>query len=305
MTTKLPDVTAIVCTHDRPQMMRRAVDAIVAQTYKGRIDVLVVFDKSDPDTSIELTSRNRSVRVMSNVHKPGLAGGRNTGIASASGTYVAFCDDDDEWLPNKLALQVEVLEANPEIHTAVCGIEIIYEDKSAIRTLDSERLTFDDFLLDRIMEAHPSTVVFRRSVSAQIGPVDQELPGGYYEDYEWLLRASKVSPIASVNQPLVKILWGGTSYYTGKFEMIESAIKHLMGEWPEFDAVPKGKARLLGQVAFAQAGQGKKREAVKTAIETIKLDFRQPRAYLALVASTGILSANKILAQLNKRGRGI
>lgn len=305
MTTKLPDVTAIVCTLDRPQMMRRAVDAIVAQTYKGRIDVLVVFDKSDPDTSIELTSPNRSVRVMSNVRKPGLAGGRNTGIACASGTYVAFCDDDDEWLPNKLALQVEVLEANPEIHTAVCGIEIIYEDKTVIRTLDSERLTFDDLLLDRVMEAHPSTVVFRRSVGAQIGPVDQDLPGGYYEDYEWLLRASRVSPIASVNQPLVKILWGGTSYYTGKFEMIESAIKHLMGEWPEFDAVPKGKARLLGQVAFAQAGQGKKREAVKTAIETIKLDFRQPRAYLALVASTGILSASKILAQLNKRGRGI
>ncbi len=305
MNTAWPDVTAIVCTHNRPQMMRRAVDAIVAQEYQGRIDVLVVFDKTEPDTSIELTSPNRSVRVMSNVRKPGLAGGRNTGIASASGTYVAFCDDDDEWLPNKLTPQIEVLEANPDIHTAVCGLEIIYDDNTVIRTLESERLTFDDFLLDRIMEAHPSTVVFRRTLDAKIGPVDQDLPGGYYEDYEWLLRASKESPIASINEPLVKILWGGTSYYTGKFEMIENAIKHLMAEWPEFDAVPKGKARLLGQLAFAQAGQGKKGEAVKTAIETIKLDFKQPRAYLAIVASTGILSANKILAELNKRGRGV
>lgn len=305
MTTTWPDVTAIVCTHNRPEMMRRAVDAIVGQDYAGRIDVLVVFDKSEPDTSIELTAPNRSVRVMSNARKPGLAGSRNTGIASASGKYVAFCDDDDEWLLNKLTPQIEVLEANPDIHTAVCGIEIIYEDKTVIRTLDADRLNFEDFLLDRIMEAHPSTVVFRRTLDAQIGPVDQDLPGGYYEDYEWLLRASKASPIASINEPLVKILWGGTSYYTGKFEMIEAAVTHLMAEWPEFDTVPKGKARLLGQVAFAQAGQGHKRDAAKTAIETIKLDFKQPRAYLALVAATGIISANKILAGLNKRGRGI
>lgn len=300
-----PGVTAIVCTHERPVLMRRALDAIVGQDYAGQIDVLVVFDKSEPDTSVELSQRNRTVRVLANKFKPGLAGGRNTGIAAATGTYVAFCDDDDEWLPSKLVAQIEVLEANPGLATAVCGLEIVYEDRTVIRTLDSTLLTFDDFLRDRIMEAHPSTVVFRRSLAAEIGLVDEDLPGGYYEDYEWLLRASRVSPIASINSPLVKILWGGTSYYTGKFEMIEKAIKHLLAEWPDFDDVPKGKARLLGQVAFAQAGQHKTREAIKTAVQTIKLDFKQPRAYLALIASTRLLSANRILAELNKRGRGI
>jgi glycosyltransferase involved in cell wall biosynthesis len=301
----LPAVTAIVCTHNRPKMMREAVAAIVNQDYWGQIDVVVVFDKTEPDGSIEMTSDNRSVSVMSNQLKPGLAGGRNTGIAAATGDYIAFCDDDDQWLPNKLTAQIELLEARPEIHTAVCGLEIIYDNKTVVRILESDLLEFDDFLLDRIMEAHPSTVVFRRSVAQEIGPVDQDLPGGYYEDYEWLLRASKVSAIASVNRPLVKILWGGTSYYTGKFEMIESAITHLLAQWPEFDAVPKGKARLLGQIAFAQAGQKKRLAAAKTALATIKLDFKQPRAYLALVAATGLVSANKILAELNKRGRGL
>ncbi len=69
--------------------------------------------------------------------------------------------------------------------------------------------------------------------------------------------------------------------------------------------MPQGKARLLGQIAFAQAGQKKRLAAAKTALSTIKLDFKQPRAYLALVAATGLVSANKILAELNKRGRGI
>lgn len=303
--SELPSVTAIVCTHNRPQMMRNAVAAIVGQDYGGQIEVIVVFDKTEPDPSIEMAGANRSVRVMPNQRKPGLAGGRNTGIEAASGEYVAFCDDDDEWLPNKLTPQIELLQAHPEIDTVVCGLEIIYDDHTVVRTLATDRLTFNDFLLDRIMEAHPSTVVFRRSLHEQIGPVNQELPGGYYEDYEWLLRASQASPIGSINKPLVKILWGGTSYYTGKFEMIENAIVHLMKEWPDFDSVPKGKARLLGQLAFAQAGQKKRRAAIRTAWETIRLDVRQPRAYLALVASTGIISANKILAALNKRGRGI
>lgn len=305
MTTQWPPVSAVVCTHNRPQMMRRAVNAIVNQDYPGPIEVIVVFDKSDPDNSIELNQANRSVKTISNRHADGLAGARNTGIEAATGHYVAFCDDDDEWLPEKLIRQIELLEHNPQLQTAVCGLEIVYNDHTVVRILDKERLTFADFLLDRIMEAHPSTVVFRRSLHELIGPVDQNLPGGYYEDYEWLLRASKAAPIGSINEPLVKILWGGTSYYTGKFEMIEAAVTHLLGEWPEFDSVPKGKARLLGQVAFAQAGQGKRRTALRTAWQTIKLDFTQPRAYLAIVATTGIFSANKILAELNKRGRGI
>ena len=173
-----------------PPVIRRAVDAIVSQQYEGDIDVIVVFDQTEPDSSIETETGARKVTITSNTRKPGLTSTRNTGIGLATGAYVAFCDDDDEWLPDKLRAQIELLESDPTISTAVCGLEIIYGDRSVVRTLDSDRLTFDDFLLDRIMEAHPSTVVFRRELHDQIGPVDQALPGGYYEDYEWLLRAS-------------------------------------------------------------------------------------------------------------------
>ena len=252
-----------------------------------------------------MQSENRSIRVITNQSSPGLAGARNSGIAATEGTYIAFCDDDDEWLPTKLRRQIEVLEADEHAQVAVCGLRIVYDDSTVDRVLDRDRLTFDDFLADRIMEAHPSTVVFRRSLNDTIGPVDETLPGGYYEDYEWLLRAAKVAPILSVNLPLVNILWGGTSYYTGKFEMIEKAITHLLDEYPDFDTHRKGKGRLMGQIAFAQAGQNKRGDAVRTAIETVKLDPVQPRAYLALVAATGAVSANRILAELNKRGRGV
>jgi len=301
----LPLVSALVATHNRPELLRKALDAILAQDYAGRLEIIVIFDKSEPDESLAMDEPNRAIRVITNTNTPGLAGARNTGIAEAAGDYVAFCDDDDAWLPAKLTAQVELMEANPEVGMTVTGIEIIYADKTVVRVLEQERITFDDLLEDRIMEAHPSTVVFRRKLASEFGPVDEHLPGGYYEDYEYLLRVARTTEIASVNRPLVHILWGGTSYYMGKFEMIEKAIVHLMKEYPEFDRHPAGKARLLGQVAFAQAGQKKRGEAVKTSAQALKLNPRELRAVLATVAATGIVSANKILAELNKRGRGI
>lgn len=303
-TQDLPLVTAIVATHNRPELLAKALDAITAQDYEGPIETLVVFDKSEPDMSLEMQEANRSIRVITNVNTPGLSGARNSGIAEAQGDYVAFCDDDDAWRPAKLTAQIELMESDERIGLSVTGIEIIYAEETVVRVLDQERITFDDLLADRLMEAHPSTVVFRRKLAPEFGPVDEHLPGGYYEDYEFLLRVAKVTEIASVNRPLVEILWGGTSYYMGKFEMIEKAITHLMNEYPEFDRHADGKARLLGQVAFAQAGQKKRSEALKTSVEALKLNPKEPRAYVAAVAAAGV-SANKILAELNKRGRGI
>jgi glycosyltransferase involved in cell wall biosynthesis len=301
----MPPVTTIVATRNRPVLLREALDAIVGQEYAGPIEVIVVFDRSEPDRSLERQDADRTIRVVTNTRAPGLAGARNTGIGEATGDYLAFCDDDDAWLPAKLAAQIELMEAEPSVGLAVTGLEILYEGRTIVRTLDRERITFDDLLADRVMEAHPSTVVLRRELAAELGPVDESLPGGYYEDYEYLLRAARVTEIGSVNRPLVRILWGGTSYYTGKFEMIEQAVSHLIDRYPAFGGVPAGKGRLLGQIAFAQAGQGKRGDAVRTSFDALRLDPKQPRAYLAILAASGAVSADRILTALNRRGRGI
>ena len=68
-----------------------------------------MYDQSEPDLSLEVGRSAPRVRVITNTRTPGLAGARNTGILDATGDLVAFCDDDDEWLPGKLAAQVEAL----------------------------------------------------------------------------------------------------------------------------------------------------------------------------------------------------
>ena len=89
----------MVPTHNRPEMMRLAVESIVSQDYPGQIDVIIVFDAcpvEEPDVTLP---PNRTVRGMNNQRTRGLAGARNTGIDAAENDYVAFLDDDDHWLP--------------------------------------------------------------------------------------------------------------------------------------------------------------------------------------------------------------
>ena len=100
------DIAVVICTRDRPELLRRAIAAIAAQTFPGSIETVVVFDRSEPDPTIEVHGGNRPVRVLANDHTPGLPGGRNAGVAATDAPLVSFCDDDDVWYPEKAARQI-------------------------------------------------------------------------------------------------------------------------------------------------------------------------------------------------------
>ena len=117
-----PLVSVVVPTRDRPELLRRAVTAILGQTYGGPIECVVVFDQSDPDLPWADLPPGRTLVVVRNDRSPGLAGARNSGILAATGELVAFCDDDDEWLPEKLTRQVARLLATPSAAVATTGI---------------------------------------------------------------------------------------------------------------------------------------------------------------------------------------
>ena len=71
----MPVVDVVIATHDRPQLLRAALEAALAQTYRGRIALTIVFDGSEPDHSLELQTADRSVRLITNQRPAGLAGG--------------------------------------------------------------------------------------------------------------------------------------------------------------------------------------------------------------------------------------
>ena len=298
-------VSVVIATRDRPEMLRRAIDAINASDYEGPIEIVVVFDQCDPDMAIVSDDPRRQVRAIANARTQGLAGGRNTGAFAATGRWLAFCDDDDEWLPAKLRQQVDLLRDAPKATLATTGIYIRYDGEDFDRIPEQSRLTFDGFLDDRMTEVHPSSFVMDRDwFINDVGLVDEELPGSYAEDYDVLLRAARIGQVLSVPEPLVTIHWHPSTYFRERWTMIDDALGVLVDKHPEFAGAPAGLARVRGQQAFAAAAAGDRRRALKMIVETIKLRPLEKRTLPALAVVMGV-PAGVLLRLAHRMGRGI
>jgi glycosyltransferase involved in cell wall biosynthesis len=302
-----PPVSVVIATRDRPQLLRNAIAAALAQDYDADVEVLAVFDQSEPDRTLEKLSdrAGRRVRVLRNTRTPGLAGARNSGAEAATGDLLAFCDDDDEWLPGKLRAQVARLRETAA-DTVVGGVIVDYEGKLTERVPSQDDLAVETLLRRRVFAAHPSTVMVRRSAFlGPIGEVDEQIPGSYGEDYDWLLRAAQHGPVAVVSRPLARVLWHRASFFARRWETIISALDYLLAKHPGFAAQPAGLARIYGQKAFAYGGLGHRRDAAVWALRALRLSPREKRAYLALLVGAGLLRADVALRLANATGRGI
>jgi glycosyltransferase involved in cell wall biosynthesis len=301
-----PLVSVVIATRNRPEMVREAIDAIFSQTYDGDIEVVVVADQSEPDTTLLRAEPRRSVRVIENHRRPGLAGARNSGIEAAGGEFVAFCDDDDYWLPEKLAAQVDALQREPLACLVTCGIQVHYDGDSFARALDMTQVSFSELLRDRHTELHPSTFVVRRGALVErIGLVEEDVPGGFGEDYEFLLRAAKVHPILNVPEPLAVVRWGKQSFFFRRWETMVAGLSWMLERYPEFDDSAVGVARVKGQIAFAHAAMGHRRDALRWAAEAVRRNPAEPRALLAVGVACRLVSPDTVMEQLHRRGRGL
>jgi glycosyltransferase involved in cell wall biosynthesis len=301
-----PKVSAVIPTKDRPELLTRAVRAVLQQDYPGRIECIVVFDGTEPVLPEVDVPADRTLRVLVNNRTPGLAGNRNTGYLAATGEYVASCDDDDEWLSGKLSAQIAALQARPEASGAASGYLLSYDGRDVERTAPLPELTFDDLLRHRHTEANASTYVLRRAaLLGEVGLVDEQLPGSYAEDYDLLLRAARTGPILCVQQPLTRVYVHKSSFFADKWRTIDLALAYLLDKVPEFAGDETGLGRIEGQRAFAKAALGQRREAVRLARRSLRRSWRGKQSWAALVVASGLASPGRVLAAAQRAGYGI
>ncbi len=301
-----PTVSVVVPTRDRPQLLPRAVGAILDQRYPGSIECLVVYDQTEPKLPWGgALPSGRAVRVIANGRTPGLAGARNAGALAADGALLAFCDDDDQWLPDKLVKQVRALRAYPDVAVATTGILVHYRRRTIPRVTAAPFVAHRDLLRSRVTELHPSTFLVRRQAFFRIGLVDEQLPGSYAEDYDWLLRAARRSPILAVQEPLVHVHWHRSSFFADRWATIAAACRYLLDKHPELCEEPRGLARIYGQIAFASAASGDRPAAWAWARRALALSHRERRAYLALAVALRLVSPGVVTRLAHTFGKGV
>lgn len=301
-----PTVSVVIPTRNRPRLLRAALATVRAQRYPARIETLVVHDRSAPDQTLARDDPHRPVRVLSNQRTTGLAGARNTGILAASGELVGFCDDDDYWLPDKLTAQVAALASRPGAELVSCGIRVNYAGRQVTRSLPWAKVPLAALLRSRLTELHPSTFLMRRdAVLDGIGLVDEEIPGSYAEDYEFLLRAARRRDVANVTDPHVVVRWHQQSYFAQRWQTIAGALQWLLERYPEFASQPRGAARVCGQIAFASAAAGDRRVAAQWAARSLRHHPAELRGWLALAVAAGVVGAGTVARAAHRRGRGV
>lgn len=200
-------ISAIITTHNRCDLLKRAIDSATSQTIASK-EVIVVDDASTDATQ-------QMVCAMPNVTyiriEPGESRGgnhtRNIGLNAARGKYVAFLDDDDYWKPNKLELQVAEAERNGA-GVVFCGMtrEIIAKDGSVSYTDDPPRSknAWPYDMRREIFCAIPtvtSCVVANRKLVHEVGGFDESLKA--WQEYELLIRLAQKTKFSRVGSSLV------------------------------------------------------------------------------------------------------
>lgn len=308
MDGSLPSVGVVVPTHNRPALVRRAVDSVLAQDYQGPVKIVVVFDRAAPDHSLADAEGGRTVEVIKNGRTPGLAGARNTGILRLDSELVAFCDDDDTWCSGKLTRQVDLLREHPLTQFVTTAMQVEHADTgSAIRLAGKSTITFNDLIRSRMSMLHSSSFVFRRAAALPpdgFGLVDETMPRSMGEDWDLLLRAARRAPIRHVDEPLVRVLWGASSYFSDVWSDKIAANHWLVEHYPELHHDRRTSAMMSGKLAFGHAALGHRRESLHYIVRTLRTRLREPRAALAVLVLAGVPS-RFVVAALNKRGHSI
>jgi glycosyltransferase involved in cell wall biosynthesis len=201
---RTPAVSVILPTYNRAASLPRAIETVLAQTYRD-LELVVVDDGSTDDTeSVVSKVRDDRVSYVKIATNRGLSAARNAGLVDARGTYFAFQDSDDEWLADKLAKQMRVMggRADTIVYCDMYRVRsdrwVFYHRSPAIvrgRVLNPETGYWQPYML-----ASQATLIPRACLDS-VGMFDEGLVA--FEDLDLFLRASRLYEFVHLEEPLV------------------------------------------------------------------------------------------------------
>lgn len=200
-------VSAIITTYKRtPQMVKRAIDSVLNQTYKN-IELIIVDDSpSDYELRGEVKTMAEAlgerVKYIQHEKNMGACAARNTGIKASSGEFIGFLDDDDEWLPEKIEKQLEKF-TDQDIALVYCGnyeIDIQNNTQRIFNTKYFRGMVFEHIIYGNYIGSN-SFPLIRKNILVELGGFDVNLKAA--QDFEMWLRISQKYKIDYVAQPLV------------------------------------------------------------------------------------------------------
>ncbi len=251
--THIPTVSIIMPTYNRIRMLEKAIQSVFDQSYKDW-ELIIIDDASTDETEArmkELDCREEAVRYMRipKIENKGISEYLNIGLRNARGKYIARIDDDDFWChKDKLKLQVEFLEKNPEYVVVGGGVILVDgEGNELFRYLKKES---DEEIRSFALFSNPfthATVMFKKELALKLG--------GYkiikhVEDMELWLRMGKHGKLYNMKEYFITYMTAGQNKsFTHQRENSRTVLEVLKmhkDDYPNFN-----KAYLLNYTQYA------------------------------------------------------
>lgn len=193
-------VSVVVPTHNRAGVLPRALRSIYAQ--KMSVDEVIVVDDGSTDDTAEQVGRHFPDVQLIVQSNHGVSHARNRGLQRARGTWVALLDSDDEWLPDKIQIQLNELKSSPALR--VCHTNEIWirngRRVNPMKKHDKHGGNIFYHCLPRCVMS-PSSILLHRSVIEEFGGFDTSLP--VCEDYDLWLRITAHMDVLYIPEKLV------------------------------------------------------------------------------------------------------
>jgi len=252
-----PRVSIIIPTHNRAPLLKNALHSVLAQTFQG-FEVIVIDDGFDDTANIVSAYSQRVLYVrIRPTRLPAVA--RNVGLQMAQGEYIGFLDSDDQWLPQKLERQIEILDKYPSVGL-VCSNALVLKNgqDKLVRLYLREDQGRSGWVLKELLKDNfviTSTAVIRRSLLNRVGIFSEDPLLRVGEDYDLWLRISALSEIYYIDEALaiyrdhpnsIRAQESRVSYWQGML-LILQRLRQSLTEWGCQDAVTD---RLIRDLAY-------------------------------------------------------
>lgn len=270
-------ISVVIPTHNRADLLPRAVKSVQAQTLID-LEIIVVSDGSEDHTKdIVKTMAEKDSRIKFIEYFPAKGGNvaRNIGIEHASGEFVAFLDDDDEFMPNKLEMQISVMKSNLEIGLVYTGVRVIYVNEG-VEYVSMPKAAGDlsnEILLDNIIGT-TSTIMVRKDLLLQAGKFDVHLRA--LQDYDLWIRVCQLCKVGCVSEEMVRYYnYTGTKQVSALTDKYIESFAYINNKYKDkIEAITADRMRekkyneymLLGNKAMRNGDSKLARKFIKAAL---------------------------------------
>jgi glycosyltransferase involved in cell wall biosynthesis len=295
-------LSIIIPAYNRAHCIMRALESLRVQQL-GDFE-LVLGDDASSDGTWEVVQREFPRAMLARLEvNSGAAAARNAALRVATGEFLAFLDSDDEWLPGKLAAQLEFLEKHAEV--AACATSHVFCRRDGLRrdVIVKNPPSWSAVLLEGQVFHGASTPVVRREVLDSVGFQDESLR--VLEDWDWMLRISQRHRIHVLPEHLAVIHENGPSNADFTRESMARFLKKHLKEIPP----PSPRRRLESQhwenTARCFFRHSRNREGVACALQSLAISpLRNPALVAAfpLALLDGVLGTKFLRRVLASRG---